>query len=156
MDPFTIASLTTAGFKILGANSQKNTAKINASLQTTANNLNAEVNKTQVLKNYSSAMEEQKNRMGTQRALAGGADKANSAYGAMLTEHERSFLSTQNDMNEDLAAIQRNASYNNSYTSIQKNQAVRESNMSMITGMTDAFMNYQVGNKVTASKGGTK
>lgn len=140
MDPITMAALASAGFKILGGIGGGKDAKINNQLQTLANDVNTNASKLEVTSNYSDIFEEQASRMGTQKAYMADLDKAGTAYQGTLTEHERAFLKTANNQEKDLRALDRKGAMNKTNINMNTQNAINQSNLSMMSGLTDAFI----------------
>lgn len=147
MDPITIAALANAGFKILGGIGANKDAKINNEIQTLTNQANIEANKSSIMGKYSSIFEEQSNRMGTQKALLGNVDKASTMYQGALTEHERAFLKTENNLKKDLKAIERQGAMNNLQIGMNTQNIINKNNLKITSGLTDAFIFYNYGGK---------
>lgn len=147
MDPITIAALANAGFKILGGIGANKDAKINNEIQTLTNQANIEAGKSSVMGKYSSFFEEEAKRMGTQKAFMGDVDKAGTMYQGTLTEHERAFLKTENNLKKDLRAIERQGAMNSLQIGMNTQNAVNKNNLSITSGLTDAFIYSNYGGK---------
>lgn len=147
MDPITIAALANAGFKILGGIGANKDAKMNNEIQTLANQANIEAGKSSVMGKYVSVFEEQSKRMGTQKNLLGNVDKASTMYQNTLTEHEKSFLKTENNLKKDLRAIERQGAMNNLQIGMNTQNTVNKNNLSITSGLTDAFIYSNYGGK---------
>lgn len=140
MDPITMAALASAGFKVLGGIGGRKDAKINNSIQTLANEINTNASKLEVESQYSDVFEEMTDRMNTQRAFLGDVDKASTVYQGTLTEHERAFLKTEKNLEKDLKAIDRKGAMNKVNIGMNTQNAINQSNSSITSGLTDAFI----------------
>lgn len=147
MDPITIAALANAGFKILGGIGANKDAKINHEIQTLTNQANIEASKSSVMGKYTSVFEEQSKRMGTQKNLLGNVDKASTIYQNTLTEHEKSFLKTENNLKKDLKAIERQGAMTGLQIGMNTQNTINKNNLSITSGMTDAFIYSSYGGK---------
>lgn len=145
MDPITIAALANAGFKILGGIGANKDAKINNEIQTLTNQANIEAGKSSVMGKYASIFEEQSKRMGTQKNLLGNVDKASTMYQNTLTEHEKSFLKTENNLKKDLRAIERQGAMTGLQIGMNTQNIINKNNLSITSGITDAFIYSKIG-----------
>lgn len=145
MDPITIAALASAGFKILGGIGANKDAKINNEIQTLTNKANIEAGKSSVMGKYVSVFEEQSKRMGTQKNLLGNVDKASTMYQNTLTEHEKSFLKTENNLKKDLRAIERQGTMTGLQIGMNTQNTINKNNLSITSGITDAFIYSKFG-----------
>ena len=148
MDPITMAALASAGFKILGGIGGKKDAKINAEIQTLTNQANIEAGKSSVMGKYSSFFEEQSKRMGIQKSFLGNIDKASTMYQSTLTEHEKAFLKTENNLKKDLRAIEAQGAMGKINIDMNAKNIINKNNLSITSGLTDAF--------IFSKSGGTK
>lgn len=140
MDPITMAALASAGFKVLGGIGGRKDAKINNGIQTLANEVNTNASKLEVESQYSDIFEEMTDRMNTQRAFLGDVDKASTVYQGTLAEHERAFLKTEKNLEKDLKAIGRKGAMNKVNIGMNTQNAINQSNSSITSGLTDAFI----------------
>lgn len=147
MDPITMAALVNAGFKILGGIGANKDAKINNEIQTLTNQANIEAGKSSVMGKYTTVFEEQSKRMGKQKSQLGNVDKASTLYQGTLTEHERAFMRTENNLNKDLRAIERQGAMNNLQIGMNTQNTVNKNNLSITSGLTDAFIYSNYGGK---------
>lgn len=144
MGPFSAAMLVNAGFSILGGIGDVSAAKHQRRMEELSNNYNAALQKNQVVGEYNSLFEKQKQQLGTQKAALAnmGVDKAGSLYNESLRSHEKNFLKSTQDMKKDLENISFNQSMANTQASIdyhaRKSQAINKA----VSGVMSAGSNW--------------
>lgn len=140
MDPFTISALANAGFQIIGGLNKKETAKTNGEIQGLVNEVNTQIAQSEIMGKYTTVLEEQSKRAGTQKALLGGMDKAGTMYQGAITEHEKALFKTISNQKKDLKNIESKGRMGAIGNQMNTANAINDANFSVVGGLTNAFI----------------